>query len=209
MSENTPRGWHSRGYLPHFNGGEKLQFITLHLGDALPLAVVQRWKIELAREKDEDAKKALFWRVEKYVDQNFGACFLRQNAVAAQAQESLLRHHLKRYKLIAWVIMPNHTHFLIKPLSGHSLSEIMKKYKSFTAHECNRLLDRTGRFWQEDYFDRYIRNRNHFENAINYIEMNPVKAGLCVKPGDWEFSSAHCKWSANGSSASNNTQNSN
>ena len=205
MEENTPRGWHNRGYLPHFDGGEVLQFITVHLGDALPFAVLERWKTEVSRAKDEDAKTALFRRAEKYVDLGFGSCFLRQDRIAAQAQESLVRHHLKRYKLIAWVIMPNHAHFLIKPLGGHSLSAIMKNCKSFTAHECNRLLDRTGKFWQEDYYDRYIRDRDHFEKAINYIEMNPVKAELCEKPNDWKFSSAGCKWSADGSSASGQT----
>jgi REP element-mobilizing transposase RayT len=42
----------------------------------------------------------------------------------------------------------------------------------------------------EDYFDRYVRDEKHFANAISYIEKNPVKAGLCLRPEDWPFSSA-------------------
>jgi hypothetical protein len=59
-----PRGWHSRGYLPHFEGGEVAQFVTVHLGDALPQKVINRWRLELERERDEEAKIELFRRVE-------------------------------------------------------------------------------------------------------------------------------------------------
>ena len=59
-----PKGWHSRGYLPHFEGGEILQFVTIHLGDALPKKVVDRWKLELEHEKDEDGARELFRRIE-------------------------------------------------------------------------------------------------------------------------------------------------
>jgi len=51
-------------------------------------------------------------------------------------------------------------------------------------------LQAKGRFWFEDYFDRYIRNAKHFENAVSYIENNPVRAGLCAFPGEWPFGSA-------------------
>jgi REP element-mobilizing transposase RayT len=185
------RGWRSRGYLPHFDGGEICQFITLRLGDALPQKVTERWKTELAREKDEIARAVIYRRAEKYLDCGYGECLLRKEFIAEQAQESLLHFDSIRYKLIAWVVMPNHAHFLIKPVNDFTLKEIMQKYKSFTAHECNKLLNRGGRFWQEDYFDRFVRNYEHFEATVNYIENNPVKARLCEKPSDWKFSSAH------------------
>jgi hypothetical protein len=62
--------------------------------------------------------------------------------------------------------------------------------KSFTSREANKLLERRGQFWMEDYFDRYVRNYQHFQNAIRYIENNPVKAKLCLRPEDWPFGSA-------------------
>ena len=190
-NQSVPAGWHGRGYLPHFDGGEICQFITFHLADALPQQVIQRWKLELANEKDEKTKIELDKRIENYLDRGYGKCYLRAEEIAALVQESLLHFHTIRYKLIAWIIMPNHVHFLLKPINNHSLSEIMKKFKSFTAHEANKKLHISGQFWQEDYFDRYIRNYEHYEKTINYIENNFVKAGLCKKRNDWKFSSAY------------------
>ncbi len=189
--EDRPKGWHNRGYLPHYDGGEICQFVTFHLADALPVKVVERWKLELAHEKDEKKQFELYKRTEKYLDQGYGKCYLKTEKVAAQIQESLIHFHTIRYKLIAWVIMPNHIHILLKPINNFSLSEIMQKFKSFTAHEANKILHRRGQFWQEDYFDRYIRDYEHYIKTIDYIENNPVKAGLCKKRSDWKFSSAY------------------
>ena len=66
----------------------------------------------------------------------------------------------------------------------------MQSFKSYTAHEANRLIGRRGKFWLDDYFDRYIRNGEHYRKAVAYIENNPVKAKLCSKPEEWPFSSA-------------------
>ena len=65
----------------------------------------------------------------------------------------------------------------------------MQGWKSYTAKEANRLLGRTGQFWQEDYFDRVIRNEKHLHSAADYIHYNPVKAGLCQQTADWRWSS--------------------
>ncbi len=108
-------------------------------------------------------------------------------------ETSLLFHHEKKYCLIAWVVMPNHLHFLATPLANVELREIAHSIKSYTAHEANKMLNRDGQFWQHEPFDRYIRNQKHFANVIEYIENNPVKAGLCDKPENWRFSSAFHK----------------
>jgi REP element-mobilizing transposase RayT len=106
-------------------------------------------------------------------------------------QDSLLHFDGERYHLLAWVVMPNHVHWLFTPLDGHKLKEILHSIKSFCSNEANLILDRRGTFWMEDYFDRWIRDEKHFKNAVRYIEHNPVKAGLCRKPEDWPWSSAH------------------
>jgi hypothetical protein len=62
--------------------------------------------------------------------------------------------------------------------------------KSYTAHEANKLLGLTGQFWSKEYFDRYMRNAEHFYRTVTYIEYNPDKARLCKSPEDWPFSSA-------------------
>ncbi len=66
----------------------------------------------------------------------------------------------------------------------------MHSHKSYTAHEANRILNRNGQLWMKEYFDRYIRNAEHYRNTVRHIESNPVRAGLCSKPAEWPFSSA-------------------
>jgi len=124
------------------------------------------------------------------LDQGFDNAYLQNPHVAALIQDTLLLFDGERYKLSAWVIMPNHMHLLLKPIEGHTLSGILHSLKSYTASEANKLLNRKGKFWMEDYFGRYIRNAEHFARTVVYIESNPVKARLCKEPSEWRFSSA-------------------
>ena len=183
-------GWHSRGYLPHFDGGELAQFITFRLFDSLPKALLIQWKEDLRLEKCAEAESIMRRRVEAYLDQGHGSCYLKNVEVAPMVQNALLFHDRVKYRLSAWVVMPNHVHLLCTPL-GHSLAQIMHSLKSFTSSEANKMLNRAGRFWQKEYFDRYIRDARHSAKVVAYIENNPVKANLCKRASDWPFSSAH------------------
>jgi REP element-mobilizing transposase RayT len=87
-------------------------------------------------------------------------------------------------------MMPNHVHVLIETLSGHSVSAIVHSWKSFTANQANRTLARAGRLWAPDYFDRYMRNAHQLSATFDYIESNPVKAGLVAAPELWRWGSA-------------------
>jgi REP element-mobilizing transposase RayT len=187
--EYKPTGWHSRGYLPHFDAGEVFQSVTFRLADSMPQTLLEQWKRELAV-ASVDFEEELRWRVQAYLDQGYGACYLSDVRIANVVQNALLHFDTERYRLSAWVVMPNHVHLLAAPCYGYSLSDIMHSIKSYSAQEANRALKRKGRFWFEDYFDRYIRNARHFENAVNYIESNPVRAGLCTAKQEWRFGSA-------------------
>jgi REP element-mobilizing transposase RayT len=186
-------GWHSRGYLPHFDGRAIPQFITFHVAGSIPKKVVERWRQELKSLKYEVERIVLQRRIEKFLDQGYGNAFLRLPQVARMVQDSLLKFDGIRYRLFAWVVMPNHVHSLRARFEEYELSDILHSLKSFTSHEANKMLHRSGQFWIEDYFDRYIRNEEHFEKTVKYIENNPVKAGLCVEPEDWPYSSAWFK----------------
>ena len=187
--QNQPIGWHSRGYLPHFDGGEICQFITFRLADSLPQKVLHRWKLELDNRQITDA--GFRKKVEIYLDLGYGENLLKTDEIASMVEETLLFYDAKKYKLIAWVVMPNHVHFLAVPLPDSQLSQIMKSIKSYTAYEANRIFCRKGSFWFPDYFDRFIRNHEHFVKTVHYIETNPVKANLCKSVEDWKFSSAN------------------
>ena len=87
-----------------------------------------------------------------------------------------------RYELMAWCIMPNHVHAIVQPLPGYDLSQITHSWKSFTAHEANGILQRSGEFWQPESYDHLIRDEADFQHCLYYLLSNPEKAGLVNWP---------------------------
>jgi hypothetical protein len=115
------RGGHSRGYLPHFDGGEIPQAVTFRLADSLPRQRLQQWEIEFSRLPQDEASRELRKRVEAYLDMGAGNAWLRDPKVAQVVEDALLRFDGTRYRLHAWVIMPNHVHALFTPMWGEPL----------------------------------------------------------------------------------------
>ena len=92
--------------------------------------------------------------------------------------------------------MSNHVHILVDTSIQHhetkieeyvQLDQIMKMIKGRSAMKSNKTLGRTGKFWEQENFDTYIRNNKHLNNVINYILMNPVNARLVKNWEDWRF----------------------
>jgi putative DNA methylase len=188
--QDAPDGWYSRGYFPHFDAEGLTQHVSFHLFDALPQRVLAQWREELKTLPTKQADLERRKRIQDFLDSGYGACFLRDDRLAEEVEKSLLHFDGERYRLHAWCVMPNHVHTLFTPEPGFKMSQISHLWKSFTANVCNRLLERTGKFWEPEPYDRYIRNEQHYRNAIEYIENNPVKAKLCERPEDWRWSSA-------------------
>jgi putative transposase len=195
------KGVHDRGYLPHWDFADSVQAINFRLGDSLPSDVVAEWRRELkAWLKSPDTAMSLkgqaelHRRIARYEDAGHGSCVLAKPELARIVQESLLEGHGIAYKLIAWCIMPNHVHAVIRLLDETSLGVIVKRWKAGAAIRINRELNRSGSLWQEDYHDRLIRDMDHLENAVVYIRQNPVKAGLCGRAEDWTFGCAGQNW---------------
>jgi REP element-mobilizing transposase RayT len=83
--------------------------------------------------------------------------------------------------------MPNHVHLVFRLLPGNSgISKIMKGIKGTSARKSNLFLNKTGKFWQDESYDRLVRNEKELFFIIRYILMNPVKADLVNKWTDWE-----------------------
>jgi hypothetical protein len=80
-----------------------------------------------------------------------------------------------RYELYACVMMDDHVHVLIKPLGKHILQNIVHSWKSFTAHKFRRDYGREPGMWQEEYFDRIVRDEEEFLDKAQYILNNPLK----------------------------------
>ncbi|MGA2115524.1 MAG: transposase [Bryobacteraceae bacterium] len=120
-----------------------------------------------------------------------GPHYLRQPEIATLVAEAIDYHarDLQRYQLHAYVVMANHVHLLVTPLVD--VSTLLQSLKRFTAREANRLLGQTGQaFWQDESYDRLVRDEDEFQRIVRYIEWNPVGAGLVAKPEEFLWSSA-------------------
>lgn len=185
---------HSRGYLPHIEV-KKVQFITFRLHDSLPQELLSWCKLYAGLTNRQDCQaeivrqkqKMMLRLIDKYEDSGYGQCFLKDERVAAMIRDTLMLHDGNKYDLLAWCIMPNHVHVLISVNGEYSLSQILHSWRSYTAHAANGILGRTGQFWMSEYFDRYIRDQDHYCRVVNYIANNPVKAGLVKSPEDWPW----------------------
>lgn len=179
------RGWHSRGYLPHFDMPGVTQMINYRLNDAMPASRRHEWAGLL--EIDDDLKRRA--RLEECLDRGFGECELRDSRMATVVEENWLHLDAHDYRLLAWVVMPNHVHFLVE-IWQTPLADLLQNWKGYTARRINGVLGRRGKLWQDDYWDRYIRDEAHYRKVVHDIEWNPVKAGLVKAPEQWPFSSA-------------------
>ena len=187
--------WYSRGYLPHRDRTHLLQSITFRLADSLPQSELKQLeqKLLLLPEIRRDIEKRK--GIERWLDAGVGCCALRNAEAAACVQNALLHFDGVRYRVLAWVIMPNHVHVLIDPMEP--ISKTIQGWKSFTARWLLKHNERLGlgipdphQVWMREYWDRFIRDADHLRATIDYIHRNPVKAGLCREPGDWPWSSA-------------------
>ena len=147
-------------------------------------------RAELPLLGDDKADVERRMRIERVLDSGHGELLLGDAKIAELVENALLHFDGERYKLLSWVIMPNHVHVIATPQDDWSLASIVHSWKSFTATKANGVLGRSGQFWAREYFDRVIRDDLHYANAVSYVEMNPVKACLCGRPEDWRFSSA-------------------
>ena len=177
------KDWHRRFHSVPHRENKALQSITFRLYDSLPKEVIEEIKLKLDINEDDDSYDSIQYqrlrqKISEYEDAGYGQCFLRDERIAAIMQDTLKHFDGERYQLICWCIMPNHVHVLIEVNEGWSLSRIMHGWRSYTAKEANRILGRTGKFWMEEYYDRYIRDDNHLQKTINYILNNPANAGL-------------------------------
>lgn len=122
------------------------------------------------------------------VDSKVGKPF-QNSHIASLMVSSLYREDKQKYMLHAYVVMPDHLHLIIKPLSENTLAQIMQNLKGSTAYAINKLLNRTGKFWQSENFDHLIRDAIGLREKWEYVKENPVKAGLVKKAEDYPFSS--------------------
>jgi len=89
--------------------------------------------------------------------------------------QAINHHHLSKYRLHVWVVMNDHVHALLTPKQGFTLEQIVRAWKSFTSRSLNKQRGTAGPLWQEEYFDRIIRDEAEFLEKSTYILGNPFK----------------------------------
>ncbi|PBJ22915.1 Transposase IS200 like protein [Pseudomonas sp. ACN8] len=87
-------------------------------------------------------------------------------------------------KSLAWVVMPDHFHWLVELQRG-SLSGLMQKTKSLSTKAVNRFVDGKICLWQQGYHDRALRRDEDLVKMARYVVANPLRAGLVAKLGDY------------------------
>jgi REP element-mobilizing transposase RayT len=119
-------------------------------------------------------------RVERWLDQGLGRCRLKDSAAARLVVDAMHYFDGQRYELGSYVVMPNHVHAVVRPLmcNEEPLERILQSWKRYSAREINRRFELTGTFWQEESFDRIIRDEEHLWRVLQYIGSNPAMAGL-------------------------------
>jgi putative transposase len=162
--------------------------LNYRLDDAMPASRRHEWAA-LLDIKDELKRRT---KIEDYLDPGLGNCELRDPKAASLVEENWLHFDGQDYRALAWVVMPNHVHLLVE-IWQKPMSELLLGWKGYTARRINRVLGRRGKLWQDDYWDRYIRDEAHYRKVAHYIEWNPVKAGLVKTPEQWPFSSARLR----------------
>ena len=198
-----------RRKLPHIQPAGATLFVTFRLTNSIPKARIQEFQDEKAliekrlgqirnpKEQKREANKIqsfLFGKWDALLDraQN-GPYWLRENPIAELVAQALYHRDTNEYDLIAFCIMPNHVHVVLKPLeredaTNYALSAILHSLKRYTASEANKCLNRQGSFWQHENYDHYVRNAQELARITHYVILNPVKAGLVR---EWQ----HWKWS--------------
>ncbi|MDH5822397.1 transposase [Luteimonas sp. RD2P54] len=89
--------------------------------------------------------------------------------------------------VLAWVVMPDHVHCLLRLDEAFPLAAMLRTLKSGSARRINRATGRTGRVWGRAYHDHALRKEEDLRSLARYIVGNPIRAGLARRPADYPF----------------------
>ena len=176
-------------HLPHWRQEGATYFATFRLADSIPqeqLRALKHWRTiwershpEPRSEKHwEDLAREITRKTEAWMDEGYGECVFRQRELATQMSKSLLHFQNERCLTSCFAVMPNHVHAVMKPLGGFELEDILESVKRFVSRKVNSLLGRSGVLWEEESYDRMVRDEEHLYRVVQYIGRNPAKAGL-------------------------------
>jgi REP element-mobilizing transposase RayT len=182
-------------HLPHWRQVGATYFVTFHLADALPVAkrnelvsMRRDWEHRNQPPRSEAAwtnyAKVAFRMLEEWLDAGHGKCWFRRQLYAAELRRAILHFHDNHYEVGCFVIMANHCHLVICPFGDFDLEEQVGAMKSVVANFINKSEGRRGPLWQQESYDRIVRDEEHLYRVAQYIGTNPCRAGLSREAWD-------------------------
>ena len=160
---NNLNNYHKRK-LSHFQYDGMLNFITFRTHDSIDEYIK---KLNLSKIENKNKQ----YQIDKYLDNSQKGAYLYDTQIKIMKNILFMYDNID-YKLYSFAIMPNHIHILLLP--KNSLSNIMKKLKGKSARLLNEHMNRSGKFWAREYYDKIIKDDIQFKNTMNYILNNPI-----------------------------------
>ncbi len=181
--------------LPHWRQKGATYFVTFRLADSLPkvkLDMLRRemdmWRQSHPNPSDEVREafvRERMQRVERWLDAGHGACVLRKENLRREVEARLQRFDNDRYILGAYAVVANHAHVAVRPLGDQKLEVLDGAWKRYSAAVINQIRGSQGTLWQEESFDRIIRDTPHLRKVVRYIEKNVEHSGSFWLRPDW------------------------
>jgi REP element-mobilizing transposase RayT len=190
LREGAPLDVYVR-HLPHWRQDGATYFVTFRQADSLPqnkLHELEEMRRDWERRNPkphssaalEELARHMNQRIERWLDQGLGSCVLKDLALAEFVTSAMHHFDGQRYELGAYVVMPNHVHAVARPMQRETqpLETILKSWKQYSSKNINPRIRSQDSLWQEESFDRIIRDEEHLDKCLQYIGRNPQKAGL-------------------------------
>lgn len=203
MDNNDYKTYYRRN-LPHYQPSDATFFVTFRLARSLPIEVVARLREEHKRAELDlrcihtgeqllnnftEHRKRYFNKFDALLDQaSYDPHWVRLPEVASVISDAMHLRDATQYDLLAYCIMPNHVHMVFAvERNDISLYRILQSLKRHTALQANRILNRSGVFWQHESYDHVVRKGDELTRIIRYVLDNPVQAGLVDSWEKWPW----------------------
>ena len=193
-------------HLPHWRQEDATYAVTFRQADSIPqaqLLALKRWRA-IWEQQHPEPRSEMDWqllareitnRTERWMDEGYGSCVFRDPKFFKMMWNSLLHFQDQRHFTSCFVVMPNHVHVVIRPMTGFELEDCLQRIKQYVATHVNKDLHRNGPLWEEESYDRIVRDEEHLWNVVQYIGRNPEKAGIPI--AQW-VRWIHPDWQASG-----------
>ncbi len=179
----------TRRNLPHWQCESAIYWVTFRLADSLPQGKLRAWSEERdiwlkfhpepwSNEDWAEYNERFGERMEAWLDAGYGECVLAKPEIREIVKKCMFRFDGERLHIHSAVIMPNHVHALIAPISEHDIVDLLFGMKNASAREVNRMLGKTGQFWMHESYDHIVRSPKQYLHYLCYIAENPKKAHL-------------------------------